>query len=58
MRTDVAAATITDTAERLALLALAADDVRSAGRIAALHTAEGDSLAITVELVPEASPQG
>jgi valyl-tRNA synthetase len=58
MRTDVAAATVTDTAERLALLALAVDDVRSAGRIAVLHTVEGDSPAITVELVPEASPQG
>ncbi len=54
MRTDVASATVTDTADRLALLALAADDVSSAGRIASLTTAEGESLAVAVELAPDA----
>jgi valyl-tRNA synthetase len=54
MRAEVATATVTDTPERLALLALASDDVRSAGRIAALRTVEGDGLAVAVELAPEA----
>jgi valyl-tRNA synthetase len=54
MRADVAAATVTDTPERLALLALAADDVRSAGSIATLVTEAGDTFAVTVELAPEA----
>jgi valyl-tRNA synthetase len=53
MRAEVAIATVTDTPERLALLALAADDVRSAGRIAALRTVEGEALAVAVELAPE-----
>jgi valyl-tRNA synthetase len=54
MRADIAAATVTDTPERLALLALAADDVRSAGRIASLATEPGEALAVTVELAPDA----
>jgi len=54
MRADVAVATVTDTAPRLALLALASSDVRSAGRIAELRTVEGDALAVAVELAPEA----
>jgi valyl-tRNA synthetase len=53
MRTDVTAATVTDTLERLALLALAADDVRSAGRIVSLTTVEGESLTVAIELAPE-----
>jgi valyl-tRNA synthetase len=56
MRTDVTSVTVTDTTERLALLALAADDVRSAGRIAELSTVEapeGASLSVAVELAPE-----
>jgi valyl-tRNA synthetase len=53
MRADVAAATVTDTAPRLALLALAASDVRSAGRIADLRTVEGDALAVAAELVSD-----
>ena len=41
MRTEVTAVVVTDTPERLALLALAADDVRSAGRIATLDHGPG-----------------
>jgi valyl-tRNA synthetase len=50
MRTEVTSTVVADTPERLALLALAADDVRSAGRIEALTTAPGDSLAVAVTL--------
>jgi valyl-tRNA synthetase len=53
MRTDVTAALVTDTPDRLALLALGADDVRSAGRIDALTTEAGDTFAVTVDLAPE-----
>jgi valyl-tRNA synthetase len=53
MRTDVVSAAVTDTPARLSLLALAADDVCSAGRIAALTTADGDAFSVVVELVPE-----
>jgi valyl-tRNA synthetase len=55
MRTEVASVTVADTPDRLALLALAADDVRSAGHIASLSTAEageGGSLSVAVELAP------
>jgi hypothetical protein len=52
MRTDVTSATVIDTADRLALLALATDDVRSAGHIASLTTVEGESLTVSVELAP------
>jgi valyl-tRNA synthetase len=41
MRADVASVTVTDSPQRLAALALVADDLRDAGRIAELHTAEG-----------------
>jgi valyl-tRNA synthetase len=54
MRTDVASVTVTDTPDRLALLALAAADVCSAGRIGDLSTAGGDAFAVTVELAPDA----
>jgi valyl-tRNA synthetase len=54
MSSDVAAVVVTDTAERLARLALAADDVRSAGHIASLTTAEGPSFSVSVTLAPEA----
>ena len=54
MRTEVSAAVVADTPDRLALLALAADDVRSAGRIDALTTEPGDTLTVTVDLAPEA----
>jgi valyl-tRNA synthetase len=53
MRTDVVSAAVTDTPARLALLSLAADDVCSAGRIAALTTADGDAFSVVVELAPE-----
>jgi hypothetical protein len=46
-------ATVTDTPDRLALLAPAADDVRSAGHVVELVTVEGDALAVAVELAPE-----
>jgi valyl-tRNA synthetase len=55
MRSEVTSVTVTDTPERLALLALAADDVRSAGRIASLTTheaPEGAALSVEVELAP------
>jgi valyl-tRNA synthetase len=42
MRADVASVTVTDSPERLARLALVADDVREAGRIAELHTNPGE----------------
>jgi valyl-tRNA synthetase len=41
MRADVAAVTVTDSADRLAALALVADDLREAGRIAELHSEVG-----------------
>ncbi|HET6773432.1 MAG TPA: valine--tRNA ligase [Acidimicrobiales bacterium] len=53
MRTEVAAAVVTDTPDRLALLGLGADDVRSAGRIDALTTEAGEALSVTVDLAPE-----
>jgi valyl-tRNA synthetase len=53
MRTDVTSVVVTDTSHRLALLDLAADDVRSAGRIGTLTTQPGDGLSVTVELAPE-----
>jgi valyl-tRNA synthetase len=53
MRTEVAAAVVADTPERLALLALAAEDVRSAGRIDSLTTEAGDGFSVTVDLAPE-----
>jgi valyl-tRNA synthetase len=55
MRTEVAAAVVADTPERLALLALAAEDVRSAGRIDSLTTEAGDGFSVTVDLAPEPS---
>ncbi len=53
MRTDVTSVTVTDTPERLSLLALAEADVRSAGRIESLTTEPGDQFAVTVVLAPE-----
>ncbi|HLM29196.1 MAG TPA: valine--tRNA ligase [Acidimicrobiales bacterium] len=53
MRTDVVSAAVTDTPGRLSLLDLAADDVCSAGRIAALTTADGDAFSVVVELAPD-----
>jgi valyl-tRNA synthetase len=50
MSSDVAAVVVTETPERLVRLALAADDVRSAGHIASLTTAEGPAFSVTVTL--------
>ncbi|MGZ8765662.1 MAG: valine--tRNA ligase [Acidimicrobiia bacterium] len=52
LRTDVIRATVRDTPERLAALALADDDVREAGRIEELVTEEAAALEIAVELAP------
>jgi valyl-tRNA synthetase len=53
MKTAVTAATVTDTPERLARLALVEADVRSAGVVPGpLATAEGEALAVTAELAP------
>jgi len=53
MRSPVASVTVTDTADRLALLALAAADVRSAGNVASLETVEGEVFAVAVTLAPD-----
>ncbi|HKY67989.1 MAG TPA: class I tRNA ligase family protein, partial [Acidimicrobiales bacterium] len=52
MRTEVTSVSVIDTPERLALLELALDDVRSAGRIGAIDLAPGEALAVAVELAP------
>jgi valyl-tRNA synthetase len=54
MRTDVASVTVTDTPDRLALLALAVADVCSAGRIGDLSTEGGDAFSVTVALSADA----
>ncbi|HEY6416225.1 MAG TPA: class I tRNA ligase family protein, partial [Acidimicrobiales bacterium] len=53
MRAPVASVTVTDSADRLALLALAADDVRSAGNVASLVMVEGDAFSVEVTLAPD-----
>jgi valyl-tRNA synthetase len=53
MRTEVTATVVTDTPDRLALLALASEDVRSAGHIDAFTTQSGDTFAVAVELAPD-----
>jgi valyl-tRNA synthetase len=55
MRTAVTLATVTDSPARLALLALAAADLRGAGRIAELRLVEGDALVVEVTLAPESA---
>jgi valyl-tRNA synthetase len=52
MRTAVTRATVTDTAERLAWLALVEADVRAAGHIAELPTQVGAPFGVEVELAP------
>jgi valyl-tRNA synthetase len=52
LRTDVARAEVTDTPDRLAALRQGERDLRDAGRIAELTLAEGDTLTVTVDLVP------
>jgi valyl-tRNA synthetase len=53
MRSPVASVTVTDTADRLALLALAAADVRSAGNVASLEMAEGEAFSVEVTLASD-----
>jgi valyl-tRNA synthetase len=53
MRSPVASVTVTDTADRLALLALAAPDVRSAGNVASLEMVEGDAFSVDVTLASD-----
>ena len=53
MRAPVVSVTVTDSADRLALLALAADDVRSAGNVASLEMVEGDASSVDVTLASE-----
>ena len=54
LRTEVVRATVTDTAERLTVLESVADDVRAAGRVSELVTAEGPELSVACELAPDA----
>ena len=55
LRTEVLRAIVTDTAERLAVLAEVADDVRAAGRVTELVTFEGSEFSVRAELAPEAA---
>ena len=55
LRTEVLRAIVTDTAERLAVLAEVADDVRAAGRVTELVTSEGSEFSVRAELAPEAA---
>jgi hypothetical protein len=59
MRADIATAPVVDRAERLVGLGPVVDDVRDAGRIAALHTVAGEVLTVTVEFAaaPPVDPQ-
>jgi valyl-tRNA synthetase len=52
LRTDVERAVVRDTAERLAALALAVDDVKESGKVAELVTEEAESLSVEVTLAP------
>jgi valyl-tRNA synthetase len=52
MRTDVVRAEVVDTAERAALVRLAAADLAEAGRVAELVVTDGDAFAVTTELAP------
>ncbi len=54
LRTEVLQATVTDTPERIAVLAAVADDVCAAGRVSKLLTAEGSELSVACELAAEA----
>ena len=57
LRTEVARATVTDSAERLAVLANVADDVRGAGRITELVTVPRPQFSVHAELAAEAPQQ-
>jgi valyl-tRNA synthetase len=56
MRADISVATVTDGAERLAALALVADDVRDAGKVADLSWTEGE-FAVAATLAPAESAE-
>ncbi len=53
LRTEVLRATVTDTPERIAVLATVADDVCAAGRVSKLEAAEGPELSVVCELAAE-----
>jgi valyl-tRNA synthetase len=53
MRAPVALVTVTDSPDRLTLLALAAADVRSAGNVASLQMVEGHAFSVDVTLAPD-----
>ena len=53
LRTEVELATVTDTAERIAVLEQVAADVCAAGRISDLVTIEGTELSVDCKLAPE-----
>ncbi len=52
LRAEVESVVVRDTPERLAALALAADDVRDAGKAAQLTTEEDDTFSVSVTLAP------
>ncbi len=56
LRTEVERATVTDKAERIAVLERVAADVCAAGRITDLATVEGDEFSVQAQLAPETSP--
>ncbi|MXW42773.1 MAG: valine--tRNA ligase [Acidimicrobiia bacterium] len=56
LATAITTATITDTAERLAILQQVADDVADAGRCQKLLTAVGPRLSVTAKLETETTP--
>jgi valyl-tRNA synthetase len=53
MRAPVARVIVTDTAERIGALELGADDLRQAGSIELLETAEGEEFSVEVQLAAE-----
>ena len=53
MRAVVATLTVADTADRIAALLSAEDDLCDAGGVQQLVTTPSDQLAVTVELAPE-----
>jgi valyl-tRNA synthetase len=57
LRTEVARATVHDTAARLALLPQVESDVRAAGRILSLESVPAEAFAVRVELAPAAGPR-
>ncbi len=58
MRAPVARVIVRDTPERLAALELGAEDLRQAGSVALLESAEGEELSVEVELAQESTEAG